>query len=167
MRHLPKKLGVVVGILVGLAGLYYLTILIYMRYFWSPPDLTVLARHMQDCMKVISDMRATADLIVSREPSGSLIVSGRAIQGAPLTLRSTEELDSLLRGLPHGGTAVVDVAYQPSSSGVQALFESPPSDVRHARAELMAVLVTRGFKQPSPSPEGPPCTLLPCRPTTR
>jgi hypothetical protein len=102
----------------------------------------VLAQNVQ----AVAELRSASDVVVDREPSGTLVVSGRALKSR-VRLSSTEELKALLKTLPAPGIAMVSVAYKSDAGGIQGLVAPRPAEVAHAERELLGILEDAGFRQ--------------------
>jgi len=105
-----------------------------------------------------SQVEGACDVVVDRDPSGSLRVSGRALR-VPVRIASVGELKDLLRTLPTPGTGLVRVSYE-NTDGIRGLFSSPPPDVAAAESQLNKLLNDAGFHPPRSSLKG----FLPLKP---
>jgi hypothetical protein len=89
--------------------------------------------------------RRDADVVVDREPDGSLLVGGRALKGT-VRVGSAGELRRILRALPTPGTGVVTVSYARNREG-RGAPALPPHEVAVAHAQLKAILAEAGFHE--------------------
>jgi hypothetical protein len=96
----------------------------------------------------VAEMRRAADVVVDRQPDGTLLVCGRALKGT-VRLASAHELRGLLRTLPTPGMAVLTVSFRPSyrPNRNDRTFPSTPPEAVAAREELAAILAEAGFHE--------------------
>jgi len=170
MRRRRAVVAVVALILVGGLAPALLTRARKDRTARSSGDfLQVVGLSLEAQGQTIAELRSASDVLVDREASGTLVVSGRALNTS-MRLSSVEELRALLKTLPTPGTAMVYVAYKPTAKGIHGLLESPPPETDVAEQELKAILEEAGFHEP----RGNVKSFLPlsptaenCRPTRR
>jgi hypothetical protein len=115
-----------------------------------------LVTQMADSLYAAEELRAAADVVVERAPSGALHVSGRALP-KPVTVPSTAALEALLGTLPRPGSAVVMVQVTHDAGGIQGLVAPAPPEAAASRQELLAILQEAGFHEARGSVK----TLLP------
>jgi hypothetical protein len=142
-RHLA---GALLLLLIGIgANGFLMGLLSHNSRRSSSTDLPqVIALSLQGAIQTFTELRSAADVVVHREPTGALRVSGRALK-QEVRLSSLGELRTLLKGLPTPGTAFVTVTHASGKSGLQGLLESPAPETIEARRELIAVLEEAGF----------------------
>jgi hypothetical protein len=97
-----------------------------------------------EAFRAQKELRDGSDIVVDRQPSGTLVVSGRALE-SKLYLSTPQELRALLHSLPSPGVAMVTIAYDRSAGGVQGLVAPAPGEARRAERDLWAVLEAAGF----------------------
>lgn len=89
-------------------------------------------------MKAEGELRQAADVVVDHEASGTLLLSGRALQ-RPERVTSVSELVVALSRVRRPATVVVRVKHP------RALLEPVPLDVVSKQAELEQLMRAHGF----------------------
>ena len=109
------------------------------------PHLREVIASAFETLRQEAELRDASDVVVDREPSGTLVVSGRAL-AAPQRLSSTAELKGLLQTLPTPGLGLVTISYTSNARGIQGLVAPTPTEARLAERELIAALEDAGFR---------------------
>jgi hypothetical protein len=146
-KHFRRELVGVVALTV--LGLSTSVLLLYSLTRPAGPRVTLEAftLSLQAKLHAMQQIHSAADVIVYRDVSGRLMVSGRAV-AQRVEISSIAELRSFLTTLPRRGIGLVTGAYQPEKNGVQGLWQTLPADVLAAQHEIRAALDEAGFIEP-------------------
>ena len=113
-----------------------------------PVNAPGLAAALMDQVHAAFQLQAAADVVVTRQLDGQLVVTGRAVKDGPLVVASLDELRTVLRRYRQPGIGMALVPYR-SSGGVEGLLKAAPAEVEEARRAIENVLVEAGFTAPT------------------
>jgi len=138
-------IGVGLFVVLGLASVVtLLTLLTHDTHPRQRLDVRQFLGLVVEAFHAQKELRDGCDVVVDRLPSGTLVITGRALD-AKLHLSTVQELKALLHSLPSPGVAMVTIALDRNAGSIQGLVSPTPSEARRAERDLWAVLEEAGF----------------------